>query len=283
MSKHRGFVVGSLLLVGAWGAACSAGDPPFANPDGGTQDAAASDADAAAPVPDTGTTDTGTDGGPVVCPGGPTVAPEQIVFTSDWKMAELAVFVAPVGSGDISPMLNSLAKMFGPDHAQDNTWNVLKPVTAHTGYGTEVSSGIVKGGFVAATGCIPFSAITAPSGIIVSMSVVPSATAPSVLLPDLGTAGPSVSGSIVQIDADLYIDGVLVDADFDSNYPPAINVYPLPDGGWNQVPGWSHILLNFGENQAFSSGTLKKGEWEFRIKLSGSTLKTIDSIKFWVL
>jgi len=103
-------------------------------------------------------------------------------------------------------------------------------------------------------------------------------------LPDLGTVGPSVGTSLL-VDADLYIDGVLVDPDFDSTYPAAGQVYTMPDAGWTQgLPGWSHILLNFGENQAFATGTLKKGEWELRIKLTVPQLAaTVDSIKFWVL
>ena len=121
------------------------------------------------------------------------------------------------------------------------------------------------------------SSLAAPNGFVVSMTIVPSASAPSGKSFESPDVGPVVSFNTLDIDADLYINGALVDPDFDSEFPRASLVYSDAT-----IAGYSHLIFNFGENTAFA--TLTTGNYDFRVKLSDKLGNfTFNAIRFKVV
>jgi hypothetical protein len=280
--RHGSWLV--LLACNALFGACSS--PPATSDAGGND--AASDAvidspsivdQSAEPAPDVATDASTIDAG---CPALPTVDPEQITKGNpSWQLAELAVYVAPIGDmSDGSAATQSFDAVFTPKHVFDTNLNMLKSAIAHDPpYDGEVAAGLTQAGFTN-TGCIALSDLNAPSGIIVSMNLVPSASAPVGTSFEQPDGGPVIAFDALNSAADLYIDGVLVDPYFDSSFPKADFVYGYPDVS---LAGFGHLLLNFGENQAFAPTTLTAGQWELVIKLDdGGANSTLDAIHFTV-
>jgi hypothetical protein len=113
----------------------------------------------------------------------------------------------------------------------------------------------------------------APSGVLISAILVPSASAPSGTSFEVSSPGPIIPGTF-SVNGDLLRDGVVIDPNFDSTYVKAGALYGV------YYDGFRHIILNFGENSDFSGGAaLTAGNYAFRVSISdgtsGSTTQTI--------
>lgn len=231
------------------------------------------------PEPDTGV--------PVVdsslpCPAQSTVDPETSTGSPSWKLAELAVYVAPIGdlNDNAAEMIVSTNTIFGPKHVYDTSLTLLKSAQAHDPpYDKELADGLVKAAFTS-SGCFKLADLNAPSGIIVTLNLVPSSTAPSGPSFEQPGGGPVIAFSTLAVDGDLFINGSLIDPNFDSTFPKAALVYGYPE----QTPaGFAHLVLNFGENQPFSPTPLTAGAYVFTVKLGdGQGNGTTDTIHFVV-
>lgn len=272
--------------LAAWGVgvfvACSSSP---AKPDGGTLDAAdETPRDALGDKPndvapsDAASTDA-TDAG---CPSAPTVDSEKITSGKpSWQLAELAVYVAPIGDpNDASLATQTFDGVFSPKHVFDTNFNMLKSAIAHDPpYGGEVAAGLLQAGFTN-TGCIALADLNAPSGIVISMNIVPSSNAPNGTSFEQPDGGPVIAFDALASSGALSINGVVVDSDFSSTYPKAAAAYGYPDV---MLAGFGHLLLNFGENQAYAPQTLTAGKWDMVITLDdGMGNSTRDAIHFTV-
>jgi len=221
--------------------------------------------------------DAGRDAAPVLCDVEPSREPERLIGRPSWKMAELVAYAAPVGVGSDDVMDQTTNLVLGPNHGVDRSKNLTKALLPHPGpYDTEIETGLVKAGFTS-KGCMKLSALAAPKGFIVSMTIVPSASAPSGKSFESSAIEPVVSFNTLDIDADLYINGALVDPDFDSEFPRASLVYSDAT-----LAGYSHLILNFGENASFAP--LTTGNYDFRVKLSDKLGNfTFNAVRFKVV
>lgn len=213
---------------------------------------------------------------PFVCDVEPSKDPEKVAGNPSWKMAELAVYEAPVGT-TFATMAQSTDAVFRPNYAFDVSKSLTKGLVAHAGpFDSLVEPGIVRAGFTSG-GCLRLSRLTLPRGFIISMNLVPSAAAPLGKSFERTAVGPVISVPTLDIDADLFIDGVLKDPTFDSIFPGASQVYGNPS-----IDGYANIILNFGENAALVS--LTAGNYSFKVSISdraGNT--TEDWIRFRVV
>jgi hypothetical protein len=186
-----------------------------------------------------------------------------------------AVFVAPLGTIDTPPAsLNaSFSAVWSPNHAYDTALNEFKSIVPHAPpYDGELAAGLAQTTFVN-TGCLPASAFVAPSGVMISAILVPSATAPSGTSYEVPSPGPIITGTL-GVDGDLLRNGVVIDPAFDTQYVKAAVLYGT------YYDGQRHVILNFAENSDFSGGAaLTAGDYAFRVKIndasSGATSQTI--------
>ena len=127
-------------------------------------------------------------------------------------------------------------------------------------YDSEASDSSAREGFVNAT-TFAVSDWTLPSALFLFAIVVPDDDAPIGSSPDF-ESGPIVDfrGKPLFVDADLYRDGVLVDADFDDLYPKLSTIVGAPAGD-----SYSHVPLGFGEHTSFIPGTPGDYEWHLRV------------------
>ena len=211
---------------------------------------------------------TASSGGASGACGAPIVDPEQVTGTPDWTAVAWAVYVAPIGTASDPPStLNASASaVWAPNHAFDTTNSVFKSIIPHAPpYDGELATGLAQTTFVN-TGCLPASAFVAPSGVLVSAILIPSATAPSGSSYEVATSGPIIP-SALYVDGDLLRDGVVIDPAFDSTYTKALYLYPS-----SGAEGYRHVILNFAENSDFSGGAaLIAGDYAFRVKISGGS------------
>lgn len=266
-----------LLALGA-ASACSSSsvstpsDAGLEDRDGGVEGGSTADAserDSSAPVREAGT--------PVICDVEPSREPERLMGSPSWKMAELVAYAAPVGVGTDDVFDRTTNRVLGPNHGVDPGRSLTKALLPHPGpYDTEIETGLVKAGFTS-KGCMKLSSLAAPNGFVVSMTIVPSASAPSGKSFEVPDIAPVVSFTTLDIDADLYIDGVLVDPDFDSQFPRAALVYSDAS-----LAGYSHLIFNFGENTSYAP--LTTGTYDFRVKLSDRLGNfTFNAVRFKVV
>jgi hypothetical protein len=209
------------------------------------------------------------------------IDPETTVGTPSWKLGELHVFAAPLGTpNDTNTTLNqSFSAVLGPSHVFDSTMNLFKSAYAHAGpYAQEVATGLADAGFPA-DGCFALSDLTAPRGIFISMNIVPSNTASMGTSFEEPNVAPIIDGYDMTVDADLFINGVLVDPDFDSLYPKVNFVYGYPNPS---LDGWGHKILNWAESQAFSKNPLTAGDYSLVIRVTMNSAKTTDTVRFRV-
>lgn len=249
-----------------------ASDASVDKPDGSSvPDSAAPDS--SVPPADAGARDAASS----VCDVEPSREVEKVIGSPSWKMAELVAYAAPVGTSTDDVFSQTTNSVFGPSHGIDPVMNLTKALLAHPApYNTEVETGIAKAGFTS-KGCMKLSALAAPNGFVVSMNLVPSASAASGKSFESAVAGPVIAFTELAINADLYIDGLLVDPDFDSAFPRASVVYSDAT-----IEGYAHLLLNFGENTSFAP--LKAGKYEFRVKLSDKSGNTTsNALQFKVI
>jgi hypothetical protein len=91
-------------------------------------------------------------------------------------------------------------------------------------------------------------------------SIVPAADAPTGVTSDY-RRGPVVPDVRFHIDADLLLDGLVIDPEFDTFHPLLSAMEPDLD-----VDGWSHIPLLFGEDTRFVSG--EPGAYVLRVRVT---------------
>lgn len=262
----------TFALAVVWG--CSSGPDTATAADSGTNDSAS---------PDTGVgTDGGADSAPVFDCAHPLLDPEKVTKgTPSWKVAELAVFVAPVGdpSDKGAAAAQSESKVLNPKHVFDVPKDVFKAAYAHPApYDKELVDGLASSGFTS-SGCFKLSELSAPSGIIITVNLVPSASAPTGVSYEEPNVGPIIQFSSLSSDGDLYIDGVLIDPNFDGTYPKAAYLYDYPA---TQPEGLAHMFLNFGENQPWAAKPLTAGDYRFELRLSDGVSETLDVVHFKV-
>ena len=167
--------------------------------------------------------------------------------------------------------------VFGPNHAYDPLYNVTRAFTPHAGpYDRELEGGILRAGF-RSTGCLRLSELAAPNGFAIAMNLVPSPTAAVRKSFEAPTAGPVMSFDALNIAGDLYIDGVLVDPGFDSEFPSAAKVYLDPT-----IEGYAHLFLVFAESTTYAP--LRVGLYRFDVSLDdGVGNRTLNSLTFKVV
>jgi hypothetical protein len=242
--------------------------------DGGAQDGLAQDA----PTQDSPTQDAPDDGASCAKPS---IDPEVVMKGSpSWRLAEMAVYQAPCGtpSDQGAEATASLDAVFKPKHAIDPNLFLMKAALPHNPpYDTETAQGVVKAGFVNA-GCFPLSALTAPQGIIISMNLVPSASAPTGISFELPDGGRMILFDSLTITGHLLNGIALVDPNFGSTFPKAAFVYDYEGG----IMGFGHLLLNWAENQLFSPQPLTTGDYSFQITLDDGANATYDVVHFHV-
>ncbi|HMF39206.1 MAG TPA: hypothetical protein VKQ32_00865 [Polyangia bacterium] len=228
----------------------------------------------------TGTAGTGGSGGTAVSCAAPTIDAEIVTGTPAWTATRWAVYVAPLGYMTDPPTTTaaSQAALWAPKHGYDAVQNLIKSLVPHAPpYDTELADGLAQTGYQD-TGCVPASAFVAPSGVLISGMLIPSANAVNGTSFEVPTAGPVIPGGSLVFDADLIRNGVVIDPYFDSTYPDVATIY-----GDSTLTGFRHIIVNFGENTDFSAGaTLSAGNYDFRIKISGPGGMTSQTIHFVV-
>ncbi|MCE9578229.1 MAG: hypothetical protein K8W52_34200 [Deltaproteobacteria bacterium] len=187
---------------------------------------------------------------------GATVVTATKVGDPAWEVADLRLYSAPMGTTQTNDFSNTLALMW-PLHAIDTANNIIVPKTAHSGYATEVSEGLV-GQALDPGNRFRVDEWTIPAGLYLSGVVVPTASAPVGKSAD-GASGPIIPNAVtLDYDGDLLLGTTVVDPDFDATSPVATSVT-------TGVDGWSHLPLNFAENTEFIAGTA--GSYTFRIKI----------------
>jgi hypothetical protein len=218
-------------------------------------------------------------GGAVSC-AAPRIDPEVATGTPSWTATRWAVYVAPLGHATDPPTTTAASQiaLWGSKHTYDAAMNVFKSAVPHAPpYTTELADGLAQAGFQD-TGCVPASAFVAPSGVMISGMLIPSANAVNGTSFEVSTSGPVIAGSSLVFDADLSRNGVVIDPAFDSTYPSVGTIY-----GNANLTGFRHVLVNFGENDEWSGGaTLAPGNYDFRIKISGPGGSTDQTIHFTV-
>jgi hypothetical protein len=209
-----------------------------------------------------------------------------VTGTPSWTALSWAVYAAPVGTlaNNGAEFTQTTTQVWSPDHVFDAAKNVIKSAVAHAPpYDSELPNGLTNAGFTN-SGCFSASDWQAPGGIVVSTLLVPSATAPS----DYSFETPTVSGPVIvisnlEVDADLFRNGTLVDPYFDSTYLKAAYVYDYQPPFDVHAGGFRHLILNWGENDSFSGGaTLGPGNYSFVVKISDFGNSTSQTISFQV-
>lgn len=244
-----------------------------------TTDASANDAadvpDASDAAPEATVKDAGSDGG-FDC-SRPLVEAEQVLSgTPDFKVVEAVVFAAPVGTTNNDPMNLSLAAVEGPLHVYDPANLMFKAAQPHAGpYDNELLTGLAASPYKN-SGCFVLSDLTSPNGIILSFNIVPSKTAPAGKSFERTTTGPVIPSGLA-VDGDLYVNGALVDPNFDGTLNKAIYVY-----NDNTLDGFAHLYASAGETQAASPKPLVAGSYRYEMKLSHDSGTTRDVVHFVV-
>jgi hypothetical protein len=210
----------------------------------------------------------------------PLVYPQSPKGSPPWKIGQAVLFKGNMPDNDA--FLALVSDVVGPKHVRNAAMGVFRGAFAHDPpYETELGEMLAKTAYKN-TGCLALSDLTAPSGfaLLIMMTASPAATmGKSFEQPD---GGPLAAIGNLQINGDLYANGVLVDDAFDSTFPKAVAAYDYP--ATVTVEGWSHFLLLFGDNQAVSPTPLPAGNYVFELRISSdaSTYKSIDRIGFTV-
>jgi hypothetical protein len=248
-----------LLLVTV--AACGGGSSSSRS------DAATASIDATTPVPDATPRSDGApppiDAGPPADapPPGPSVMVGGPIGTPQWAIVGCQNFVSPMGtlSDSFAEQLGVLAQIM-PSHKFYSSLQLWGPDPSkpHTGYDTEIASGVASSSYVD-TNVIHVADFVAPSGLLLACMLVPTAGAPTGPSPDGTTAILPASLWPIYVDADLAQGGVVIDPDFDSNYPAISTITPAITGDY------SHLSLIFGENTQFIAGTPGAYQWRVTV------------------
>jgi len=181
-----------------------------------------------------------------------------------WRLADIQLFAGTIGTPansfeDFALLTRSILPL--PNHVPcpDPTCSVT-PGAVHSGYDHELSDGLTSLGIASRT---VFSAdeFTGPKGVILGWMIVPTAGAPT------GSSVDGLPGGLIipnglfpmNVDGDLYRNGVLYDAAFDFQ---AVGIVG--------VDGYSHYPLFIAENKDISGSGISDplGLYEFRITMT---------------
>lgn len=175
-----------------------------------------------------------------------------------WKPVDWQIFSAAYA--DLESTLLTLFPNHKP-YMLNPSGKILGPGPAHPPpYDEELTTGMGLAGFTSRTEFTK-AEWTAPTEITVAGLVVATDTAP------LGVTPDEASGHYVDIEAagmrsdgDLYHNGELIDAEFDSWYPPLNTVPNAPE-----ADGYSHIPLFYTESTDYIPGSA--GNYEMIVRL----------------
>jgi hypothetical protein len=184
-----------------------------------------------------------------------------------WEPSGAVLVAGDVGSTTPDPFIAQISNIAAPNHAWDANDFIIGPAVAHAGpYGDEMYS-LVTARSMTVKQAFTVSEFTAPSGVLILLTLVPSAGAATGSSFDFDT-GPIIPNALFPIanDGDLYRNGVLYDAAFDGSYSgyPGQNPPIVKDGP-------SHLPYFFGENSFFGPpATPATGSYEFRLRMTDS-------------
>ena len=187
-----------------------------------------------------------------------------------WEPVDPQVFVGPLGT---------LASMFAegrtfegmwlvPNHRLDVAQSLVAPAMQHAGPYTGDLSTMLGTHGITASRLLTEAQYTAPSGVWISMVLVPSTGAPTGSSFD-SDSGPIIPNDVfpIAIDCDLLQGGLPYDTNFDSMYPAYDDTSPPAP-----KDGWSHIVLAFSENTEHAPDMAAvAGDYELRCTLADGT------------
>ena len=185
-----------------------------------------------------------------------------------WEPTGVTAIAGQVGSTTPDIFLAFLNSVVSPNHAFDDNDFIIGPAIAHAGpYDDEVGSLAKAKGFTPKQ-TFRASEFTAPGGIVILLNLVPSAGAPIGSSFDFAS-GPIIPNALfpIAVDGDLFRNGELYDAFFDSSYAGYLGMTPpiLKDGP-------SHLPWFFGENSGFGPPDVPAtGKYEFKLKITDNT------------
>ena len=186
--------------------------------------------------------------------------PERI-GNPTWRVGDFTIVSIDYGSaGDnFAGFFGLMERVLAPFHRAYPAQRLgIGPGLSHeTPYAEEFGEALVAEGYEPGT-TFALRDWLEPRGLIFVTTLVPIAGAPVGASPDFAS-GPIIPGGVT-VDGDLFLDGVLVDPDFDTIYPAVSTLTPRPVGD-----GHSHIPLFFGESTAFIPGV--GGDYEFRLRV----------------
>jgi hypothetical protein len=241
--RLAGLLAVSLSLV-----ACGAGGPG--------EDADASGADASGP--DARIID-------AAPPPPPFSYAKTAIGNPTWDVVDGAQFTGPVGTmQDGYQAFLPTMQMVAPHHRLDMQAHIFNSFEPHPPpYDRELTtnleaSELVRGSRYAVADWVP------PRGLIVGivLAAKPGSAqgkTPDGLLPMMANAIFPIS-----IDADLFRNGALIDADFDSSYPAVTAADPT-------LGGYSHVILGFIETTEYLPGNQRTGAFSWRFHFRDHT------------
>ncbi len=189
--------------------------------------------------------------------------------TAKWKPVGAVMAPGLVGSSDTDtqPFYDFLTPIVAPNHIYNSDQGVWGPGAAHAGPYLDEGFALLSAASVATKQSFTTADFTAPSGALLTINLVPVDAATLGSSPDF-VSGPVIPNALfpLQVDGDLFREGVLYDGDFDGELdgfdtwqPPLL------------VDGASHVMLWFGENSSFKPNVMAQGSYVFKISvLDGS-------------
>lgn len=187
-----------------------------------------------------------------------------------WEPVDPQVFVGPMGT--MASMFAEAQTFEGmwlmPNHQFDIAHSLAAPAMQHAGPYTGDLSTMLSTHGITASRVLTEAQYTAPSGVWISMVLVPSTGAPTGSSFD-SDSGPIIPNDIfpIAIDCDLFQDGLPYDMNFDSMYPAYNDTSPPAP-----KDGWSHIILVFAENTEFAPPMVAAtGDFELRCAFADNT------------
>jgi len=178
------------------------------------------------------------------------------------------IVAVPSNMPSFEAYLTFLDNLTSPNHAYDVNDNIIGPALPHAGPYDDELYGLAVAKNVPVKQTFSVAEFSDPSGVTIMMNIIPSAGAATGSSVDFAS-GPIIPNALfpIAVDGDMFREGVLYDAEFDSSYPG----YP------GQTPpivkdGPSHLVWFFGENSSFGPlNTPATGSFAFKLKITDST------------
>ena len=182
-----------------------------------------------------------------------------------WNLAGPAMAVGMIGTLDTGsqPFLDFIGSVVQPTHRYFQVEGLFGPGVPHAGPYSDEGYALFSGAGVSVKQAFSTSEFAGPTGALLTVNLVPSASAPLGSSTDF-TTGPIIPNALfpLQIDGDLYREGVLYDPEFDSNYP-GYGAFQPPI----EKDGSSHVMLWFGENSSYVPDVAPQGSYLFKLSI----------------